>query len=154
LPTWRPYRTLRRHRLRGSQKKAAAFNRKEKYRDPSTVEFRPLGWHFALFESVGLPAPATQFYQVPAERERLIAASFPANDERALLRRMIDEAVEGDRMGLTARRDRDTVKFAYPAAILVVEKPAKEIRPWKRSRKPKRSRSKKRSSIATRTTMA
>jgi SAM-dependent methyltransferase len=106
--------------------KAAAFNRMEKHRDPSTIEFRPLGWHLALFQSTGLPAPATHFYQVPAERERLIAASFPANDDRALLRRMIDEAVEGDRMGLVARRDRDTVKFAYPAAILVAEKPAKE----------------------------
>jgi hypothetical protein len=37
---------------------------------------------------------------------------------------MIDGAVEGDRMGLAARRDRDTVKFAYPAAMLVAEKPA------------------------------
>jgi SAM-dependent methyltransferase len=104
--------------------KAAAFNRMEQHRDPSTVEFRPLGWHRALFKAAGLPAPATHFYQVPAERERLIAASFPANDDRALLRRMIDESVEGDRMGLAARRGRDTVKFAYPAAILVAEKPA------------------------------
>ena len=104
--------------------KAAAFNRMEKHRDPSTVEFRTLGWHLGLFEAAGLHSPATHFYQVPAERERLIAASFPANDDRALLRQMIDEAVEGDRMGLAARHDRDTVKFAYPAAILVTEKPA------------------------------
>jgi ubiquinone/menaquinone biosynthesis C-methylase UbiE len=104
--------------------KAAAFNRMEKHRDPSTVEFRTLGWRLALLKASGLPAPAKHFYQVPAERERLIAASFPANDDRALLRRMIDESVEGDRMGLAARRDRDTVKFAYPAAILVAEKPA------------------------------
>lgn len=104
--------------------KAAAFNRMEKHRDPSTVEFRTLGWHLALLKASGLPAPAKHFYQVPAERERLIAASFPVNDDRALLRRMIDESVEGDRMGLAARRDRDTVKFAYPAAILVAEKPA------------------------------
>jgi SAM-dependent methyltransferase len=104
--------------------KAAAFNRMEQHRDPSTVEFRPLGWHLALFKAAGLPSPAPAFYQVPAERERLIAASFPANGDRALLRRMIDESVEGDRMGLAARRNRDTVKFAYPAAILVAEKPA------------------------------
>jgi SAM-dependent methyltransferase len=106
--------------------KAAAFNRMERHRDPSTVEFRPLGWHQALFKAAGLPAPTTHFYQVPAERERLIAASFPENDDRALLRRMIDESVEGDRMGLAARSNRDTVKFAYPAAILVAEKPAKD----------------------------
>jgi len=104
--------------------KAAAFNRMERHRDPSTVEFRTLSWHRALFEAAGLPAPAMRFYQVPAERERLIAASFPANDDRALLRRMIDDSVEGDRMGIAARRDGETVKFAYPAAILVAEKPA------------------------------
>jgi ubiquinone/menaquinone biosynthesis C-methylase UbiE len=104
--------------------KAAAFNRIERHRDPSTVEFRTLGWHLALFKAAGLPAPTTHFYQVPAERERLIAASFPANDDRALLRRMIDESVEGDRMGLAACRERDTVKFAYPAAILAAKKSA------------------------------
>jgi hypothetical protein len=37
---------------------------------------------------------------------------------------MIDDSVEGDRMGIAARRDGETVKFAYPAAILVAEKPA------------------------------
>ena len=102
--------------------KAAAFNRMEKHRDPSTVEFRTLAWHLALFKAAGLPPAVTRFYQVPAERERLIAASFPENDDRALLRRMIDESVEGDRMGLAARRSGDTVKFAYPAAVLVAEK--------------------------------
>src|SRR5262249_16382258 len=101
--------------------KAAALNRMERHRDRSTVEFRPLGWHFALFETAGLPPPKTRFYQVPVERERLIAASFPANDDRALLRLMIDECVDGDTMGVSARRDGDTVKFAYPAAILVAE---------------------------------
>jgi SAM-dependent methyltransferase len=94
--------------------KAAAFNRMEQHRDPPTVEFRTLGWHLGLFKAAGLPAPAKHFYQVPTERERLIAASFPANDDRALLRRMIDEAVEGDRMGIVARRDRDTVKSPIP----------------------------------------
>ena len=103
--------------------KAAAFNRMEKHRDPSTVEFRTLEWHLALFRAAGLPPPEICFYQVPAERERLIDASFPENDDRALLRRMIDESVEGDTMGLAARRSGDTVKFAYPAAILVAERP-------------------------------
>ena len=105
--------------------KAAAFNRMEKHRDPSTVEFRTLAWHIALFAAAGLPRPSVSFYQVPAEREKLIAISFPANDDRALLRRMIDDSVEGDRMGLAARNDRGTVKFAYPAAVLAAEKPAR-----------------------------
>src|SRR5438105_4550866 len=65
-----------------------------------------------------LPAPRERFFQVPAEREALIASAFPANDDRALLRRLIDDAVEGDLMGLNAYRDGATVRFAYPAVIL------------------------------------
>ncbi len=45
------------------------------------------------------------FYGVPAERERLVAAAFPANDDRAKLRAMIDAQVDGDTMGVNARRD-------------------------------------------------
>lgn len=103
--------------------KAAAFNRMEKHRDPSTVAFRPLGFLLALFAEAGLPQPGVAFYQVPAERERLIAASFPAGDDRAWLRQLVDVSVDGDRMGVNARRDGDTVKFEYPATILAATKP-------------------------------
>jgi hypothetical protein len=99
--------------------KADAFNRMERHRDPSTVEFRPLAFLLNLFAAAGLPAPRAHFYQVPVERDALIDMSFPAGDDRALLRAMIDQSVDGDTMGVNARRDGDTVKFAYPAVILV-----------------------------------
>ena len=102
--------------------KAAAFNAMERHRDPSTVEFRPLGFLLGLFRDAGLPEPTARFYQVPAERDRLVAASFPANDDRALLRAMIDASVDGDTMGVNARRDGDTVRFDYPAVVLVAVK--------------------------------
>ncbi|KAB2913137.1 MAG: class I SAM-dependent methyltransferase [Hyphomicrobiaceae bacterium] len=102
--------------------KAAAFNRMERYRDPSTVEFRPLSALRALFREAGLGEPAARFYQVPAEREALVALSFPAGDDRAGLRAMLDEAVEGDRMGVNARRHGDTMRFDYPAVVLVAVK--------------------------------
>jgi ubiquinone/menaquinone biosynthesis C-methylase UbiE len=98
--------------------KAAAFNAMERYRDPSTVEFRPLAWHLALFRDAGLPEPQARFYQVPAERDRLVAMSFPAGDDRPGLRAMIDGSVVGDTMGVNARRDGETVRFEYPAAVM------------------------------------
>ena len=58
--------------------KAAAFNAMERHRDPSTVEFRTLGvstWPSSA--TPGLPEPEARFYQVPAERERLVAAVLP-----------------------------------------------------------------------------
>ncbi len=102
--------------------KAAAFNAMERHRDPSTVEFRPLGFLMHLFRAAGLPEPTARFYQVPVERDRLVAASFPANDDRALLRTMIDASVDGDTMGVNARRDGETVRFDYPAVVLVAVK--------------------------------
>jgi ubiquinone/menaquinone biosynthesis C-methylase UbiE len=99
--------------------KAAAFNAMERFRDPSTAEFRPLSFLIGLFAISGLPAPEVRFYDVPVERERLIAASFPVGDDRAALRSMLDAAVDGDAMGVGARRDGDTMRFAYHAAILV-----------------------------------
>lgn len=104
--------------------KAAAFNAMERHRDPSTVVFRPLGFLLDLFARAGLPTPQVRTYQVQAERERLIAASYPADDDRQRLRRMIDGAVDGDAMGVGAKRVGDSVTFAYPAVILAARKPA------------------------------
>ncbi len=44
-------------------RKAAAFNRMERHRDPSTVEFRPLSVLRQLFREAGLCEPAARFYQ-------------------------------------------------------------------------------------------
>ena len=104
--------------------KAAAFNRMELHRDPSTVEFRTVRDLVHLFTAAGLPAPSQQFYRVPAERERLIAGSFPAIGDRELLRRMIDDSVDGDLFGMQARREKDTVLLSYPAVILSSRKSA------------------------------
>jgi SAM-dependent methyltransferase len=102
--------------------KAAAFNAMERFRDPSTVEFRPLAFLRGLFAAVGLPEPEARFYRVPAERERVVALSFPAGGDRAGLRTMLDTAVAGDAMGIGAHRDGDTMRFAYPAVVLVATK--------------------------------
>jgi ubiquinone/menaquinone biosynthesis C-methylase UbiE len=99
--------------------KAAALNRMERHRDPSTVEFRPLAYLRGLFALAGLAAPEERFFSVRVERDALIACSFPAGDDRAGLRAMLDAAVEGDAMGVGAHRDGDTMRFAYPAAVLV-----------------------------------
>jgi ubiquinone/menaquinone biosynthesis C-methylase UbiE len=103
---------------------AAAFNRMERFRDPSTVEFRPLAFLTGLFATAGLPAPEARFYQLPVERERLIARSFPSGEDRAGLRAMLDAAVDGDPMGARARRDGDTMWFEYSAAVLAAVKGA------------------------------
>jgi SAM-dependent methyltransferase len=102
--------------------KAAAFNAMERFRDPSTVAFRPLAFLRGLYAIAGLPEPEVRFYRVPAERDRVVAMSFPEGGDRAGLRAMLDASVEGDTMGVGARWDGATMRFAYPAAVLVAVK--------------------------------
>ena len=103
--------------------KAAAFNAMEKRRDPSTVAMRPLGFLRALFAEARMPVSETRHFQIRYECEALIAKSFPEHDDRAGLRRMIDDAVAGDRMGMAARREGDRVEIGYPSVVLVAKKP-------------------------------
>jgi SAM-dependent methyltransferase len=102
--------------------KAAAFNTMERHRDPSTVEFRTLGFLRGLLPHAGLLGPTERFYTVPAELERLLAMAYPPGDERAGLRALIEAAVEGDTMGVGARREDGTVRFEYSAVVLVAVK--------------------------------
>jgi ubiquinone/menaquinone biosynthesis C-methylase UbiE len=104
--------------------KAAAFNGMERYRDPSTVEFRTLGFLLSLFGEAGLPSPAMHRFEVPTERDSLVARSFPVNGDRDGLCRMITEAADTDAMGVNARREKDTVVFGYQSVVLVATKPA------------------------------
>ncbi len=99
--------------------KAAAFNAMERFRDPSTVEFRTLAFLRGLFPLAGLAAPEERFYNLSVERDQVIARSFPVNDDCAGLRAMLDAAVDGDRMGANARCVGDTMWFDYRAAVLV-----------------------------------
>jgi SAM-dependent methyltransferase len=102
--------------------KAAAFNAMERFRDPSTVAFRTLGFLRGLFALAGLPKPEERFYNVTVERERLMSVSFPAGDDRAGLRAMLDAAVDGDPMGANARWEGGSMRFDYRAAVLVAVK--------------------------------
>ena len=101
--------------------KAAAFNRMERHRDPSTVEFRPLSFLIDLFGKAGLPPPAIVRFEVSYERDVLVAKSFPANDDRDALRRMIDELIGND--ALETGTAPGGAAFIYPTAVLTAIRP-------------------------------
>jgi ubiquinone/menaquinone biosynthesis C-methylase UbiE len=107
--------------------KAAALNAMERHRDPSTVEFRTLAYLRGLFADAGLPEPAQRFYGVQAERDRLVATAFPAGNDRAGLRAMIDAGLEDDALGVGAWSDGGTVRFEYPAVVLVAVKGGRKL---------------------------
>jgi ubiquinone/menaquinone biosynthesis C-methylase UbiE len=98
--------------------KAQAFNGMERHRERTTVEYLTLEGLRALFDLVELPRPKETFYRVEVEREALIEASLPVNNDRDLLRRLIDRSLDGDRLGLNAREEGYSVTLSYPTVIM------------------------------------
>ena len=103
--------------------KAAAFNAMERWRDPSTVAFRSHDDLVGLFLAAGLDWPAERRFQVPYLAHQLIAASFPAGDDRAGLQALFEASVDGDRLGMNAQATPKGVRITFPSLILSAVKP-------------------------------
>lgn len=102
--------------------KAAALNKMERFRDSSTVSFRPLDEMVDYFVAGGMGSPKVNRFRLLSERDGLARISFPVDDDREALCQMIDGSVEGDTMGLGAYWHGGTVRFHYPSAILVAKR--------------------------------
>jgi len=101
--------------------KAALFNATERFRDPSTASFLPLSTLRDLFTQVSLSAPVMQPFHVTYAIDELVATSFPVNDDRATLRRMIEDLVATD--GLEVGTMPGGPNFIFPVAVLSAIKP-------------------------------
>ncbi|RNJ48842.1 class I SAM-dependent methyltransferase [Methylocystis hirsuta] len=98
--------------------KARAFNAMERQRDPSTVAFRTLDDLHSLFVGAGLGEPQTKLFQVVYLAADLVGRSFPADGDRAGLLALIEESVEGDVLGMNARRTAQGVMISYNSVVL------------------------------------
>lgn len=105
--------------------KAAAFNAMERFRDPSTAEFRTLDYLRGLFTAAGLNEPIVRHFQVPYLVAQHVAGSFPQGGDRPKLQQMLEDSVEGDTLGMSARRTPEGVHIAYPAVVLSAVKAAR-----------------------------
>ncbi len=101
--------------------KAAVFNATERFRDPSTASFLPLAVLLDLFVQAGLSAPAIQPFHVTYAIEALVATSFPVDDDRVALRRMIDDLVATDALEVGTKPS--GTRFIFPVAVLSATKP-------------------------------
>ncbi|MBI3304619.1 MAG: methyltransferase domain-containing protein [Deltaproteobacteria bacterium] len=104
--------------------KAAAYNRMEKLRDPSHARGLTLAEMETLFGRFALPTPRKTFYRLEGEVEDLLQRSFPNPGDANKVRQMFVEALDNDGLGMDVRRQGDKIRFAYPIAILVVEREA------------------------------
>ena len=101
--------------------KAAAYNRMEKLRDPSHVRGLPLTELAMLFQQITLPAPRKTFYRLEGEVEGLIQRSFPNSGDADKIRQMFVDALADDGLGMDVRRQGNSIRFAYPIAVLVAD---------------------------------
>jgi len=97
--------------------KAAAFNRFEKLRDPSTARFLTEREIQTLFAEAGLTIDAERRYRLPAELEGLMKISFPNPGDEAMARAMMEGAIGDDGLGMGTRREKGRVLFEYPTLI-------------------------------------
>ena len=101
--------------------KAAAFNATERFRDPSTTNFLTLSALLDLFAAARLSAPGMQPFHVTYAIEQLVATSFPVNNDRATLRRMIEELVATDVLEVGTKPGGS--QFIFPVVVLSATKP-------------------------------
>ena len=99
--------------------KADAFNRMERLRDPSHVRALTQAEIEALFPRAGLPAPELSFYRLESELEGLLERSFPDPADVAQIRRLFEDSLANDGLGLGTRRAGERIRFAYPTVIAV-----------------------------------
>lgn len=101
--------------------RAQAFNEMERFRDPSTVEFRALDYLLELFRRKSLEPVVASRFQVPYLAHEFVARSFPANDDHAGLLALIERSVDGDELGMQARRSDAGIRIAFQAVVVVAE---------------------------------
>lgn len=98
---------------------AARFNAMDSLRDPSHVRFMPESELRGLFRAAGLPEPAIERYRLEGDVESLLGRSFPNPGDDAKIRRLFEESLADDGMGLGVRREGGLIRYGYPVAILV-----------------------------------
>ena len=102
-------------------RRADAFNRMERLRDPSHTRVLTLAEWRGLFADAGLPAPRETYYDVRGELEGLLATSFPAEGDAAVIRKMFADSLVDDGLGMKTRRKEDKILLSYPIAILAAD---------------------------------
>lgn len=102
-------------------KKAATLNSMERLRDPSHTRALPLVELRGLFAQAGLSEPRATYYDVRADLEGLLKTSFPAPGDIPMIRRMFEDSLANDGLGMKTRRRDDRILLSYPIAILAAD---------------------------------
>jgi SAM-dependent methyltransferase len=101
--------------------KAAALNTMERLRDPSHTRALSLAELRRLFAQAGLPPPRETYYDVRADLEGLLKTSFPAPGDVPVIRKMFEDSLADDGLGMKTRRKDGRILLSYPIALLAAD---------------------------------
>jgi SAM-dependent methyltransferase len=103
--------------------KAAAFHGMEVLRDPSHARALTLLELRALFEEAGMGAPVESFWRMDIDLDALLARSFPVSGSEPDIRRMFEQSLADDALGLETRRENEHIRFTYSNVVLCTRVP-------------------------------
>jgi SAM-dependent methyltransferase len=101
--------------------KSAALNAMERLRDPSHTRALPLSEWRVLFGQAGLPAPRETSCDVRGDLDGLLKSSFPAPADIPVIRRMFEDSLADDGLGMKTKRKDDRILLSYPIAIFAAD---------------------------------
>jgi ubiquinone/menaquinone biosynthesis C-methylase UbiE len=104
-----------------SPEQAEAYDRLEKWRDPSHTHALQMTELEALFAE--LTDVRREFYKYPVSVEKLLARSFPEPGGAEAFRQAVAADVRVDKLGISAASDGE-LRFAFPVVIVSGEVPA------------------------------
>lgn len=99
--------------------RAAAMNRMERLKDPSTSTVLPLSALQRLFRDAGLAPSAVDHYRLAFDLEGMLSRAFPNPGDADRVREIFAAAVDDDAIAMGVHRRGDAIHAAYPVAILV-----------------------------------
>lgn len=104
--------------------KRDAYDRMEKWRDPSHVRVLTQHEVHGLLTDVGLINLHWGGYLFDLTLEQLLQASFPMTGDKERLRAIFEADVGIDSLGIGIHRCAGEIRFAYPITIVVGTKPS------------------------------
>jgi ubiquinone/menaquinone biosynthesis C-methylase UbiE len=102
--------------------KVDAYNRIERWRDPSHTRALTISEFVTMVWEVGLQDLRTGYHKVEVEMENQIKASFPNPGDDEKIRRILREDLGKDTLGVGAHRRGEEIWFAYPVLVMVGKK--------------------------------
>jgi hypothetical protein len=90
----------------------------EVLRDPSHARALPLGELRALFVAAGLGEPSVTPWSYDVDVEAMLGRSFPAPGAEPTIRRMFEDSVADDALGLGTRWEEGKLRFTTRTVIL------------------------------------